>query len=70
MKRVFTQTVSARYKVGQIRDWPMPTWNGIAESLKMALDKFTNPLTDSTFVAVEEGSSVPTKRNAGRSEKD
>jgi hypothetical protein len=67
MKRVFTKTVSPRYEAGQIHDWPMTTWNGVADSVRMALDTFTKPVTDSTFIDVAEGYPAPAKR---RSEKD
>lgn len=53
MKRIFTQTVSGRYKRGQVRDWPMSTWNGLSNSLKMDLDSFTKPKADETFVELE-----------------
>lgn len=68
MKRVFTQTVSGRYKVGMIKDWPMSTWNGLAESLHMPLDEFSRAEPEKMFIGVEE--SVPFKRGPGRPRKE
>ena len=77
MKRIFTQTVSGRYKQGQIRDWPMSTWNGLANSLKMDLDDFSNPRPDETYVAIgstpDDRRSIwktPDERVSGRPRKD
>lgn len=53
MKRVFTQTISERYKVGTIKDYPMTTWNWMANGMKMHLDEFTQPRPDETFVQLE-----------------
>lgn len=74
MKRIFTQTVSGRYKAGQIRDWPMSTWSGLANSLHMDLDEFSRSWAEKMFVeGIEEGSSLSDtllKRGPGRPRKE
>lgn len=74
MKRVFTQTISDRYKVGMIKDYPMTTWNGFADSLGVPLDEFSKPQPEQSFVGGVEGSSMVDnmiqKRGPGRPRKE
>ena len=42
--RVFTKDVGKRFKKGDVRDYPAPTWSGISRSLKLKLDKFSQPV--------------------------
>ncbi len=43
MERVFTSTVG-RWPKGAIKDWPPPTWQGLARSTGEPLDAFSRPV--------------------------
>ena len=48
MQRVFIKQVG-RFKVGEKRDYPLPTWTQLAASAKMPLSEFTR--TDDELIS-------------------
>lgn len=54
MRRTFLKSVG-RYAAGQTHDWPIATWQQVARSAKMALDKLSSPTDAVAHTAVTKG---------------
>ena len=52
--RVFLKDVG-RFKKGDIREYPYPTWQGLEKSAKMALEKFSKPVDDAVRDSIQSG---------------
>ena len=46
MLRVFTHDVGKRYLKGDVKDFSMPTWRGVAQSAGQPLARFSRAITD------------------------
>lgn len=46
MERVFTEDVGSRYKAGEIRDYPLPTWLDIGRVIGKEFDAFSEPVIE------------------------
>ena len=46
MERVFTEDVGSRYKAGEIRDYPLPTWIDIGRAIDKEFDAFSEPVIE------------------------
>lgn len=78
MERVFTQDIKngegeVKFRAGETRDWPKPTWQQVAISLGMDKDAykdFSMPLTDAaslTFAkAAKEKSEAKPAKSSGK----
>jgi len=53
MERIFTKDLG-RYKVGDIRDYPIPTWQQMARSAGTDMDKFSRLKDDAARDGVTE----------------
>jgi len=54
MERIFTKE-TGRFKRGDIRDYPVGVWRGIAKSTRKPLDSFTALTSDKAKEAVGAG---------------
>lgn len=46
MERVFTKAVGKNFGIGEVRDYPGPTWEQIARSAGKPLDSFSKPVKE------------------------
>ncbi len=53
MERILTRDVG-RYKMGDIFDWPKPTWDQIAAHFNKSMSAFSKPVEDVAKRAVAE----------------
>lgn len=52
MRLVFIKDVG-RYKRGEIRDYPTPTWAAIERSARLSLGRFTQPVDEAAQQSVK-----------------